>query len=630
MVRWSSATKCMILFAFGVSLLTFSLNQQVSAASKSAPVVKVRPTQITDRGGVTCGYVKTGKQKKSKWQSGTKVSAKKFRAHSDEVRFLTQSLAADNKTSKKAKAANDLVQVRKLEKRISDTRIKLAEIRRKASLGQASCSELTSIRYDTKDVVALAIVEPSTGKGSTSKKSVSAAKINTRPGLVGIVANGKVKNVVESIDNNSQTLSENLSILRTYEAPDGSVIIQYITHPEKCLLSKISVLGGPEECQVFEKDLGSWDGISKVGGYFGDEALDVQFDELGGMYFLASKGDKDCVAVGSTDGGYTAVNTIFSLRDGLLKEMPIAKCAKLMTWSAMSTGGVLYNAFPWGPWTWSDWKVTKWDGTSSTILMEGVDVPANGLQSFPNGDSLISTSRYEIPTNPIERRNVQGATYRYRVNEGLDAWWHYADQNPQFSSELVAGQRCNCNALHPNIRNLIRIGSSLYGTGSIFDSQSPNSSAPESHHIFKLYPVVEIVAPIQGKLYDAPFASGTRQMHQTTDLLAKTDNWFVAAGPNYFSCLTSKIPGNCPASRHFLQAINVTTGASTELQTATNVIGVLSITSPKDGDVAYLQGVRISDGRYMIGTFNGSTATPTISWVETENLNYKYISILKR
>jgi hypothetical protein len=603
-------------------LVTFSVTRDVSAASKNAPAITVKPTQMVARGSITCGYVKTGKQKKLTWQAGTRVSAKKFRPYASEISFLNQLLATQNKTLKKAKSQNKRRQVVSLTKELAETRLRLSRLRSQSSSEKSECAQLTSLRYDTKDVIALAVVAPSSDRGSVSKKSASSANVNTKSGLVGITSNGKAKTIIQPIDARVQGLSENLSVVRTYGAPDGSVITQYAEHPDKCLLGKISPLGGLEECQLFREQLGLYEGIrSGSSGYFGNEASPIQFDESGGIYFVSGKRDYTCSPQAPSAVIYSY--SLFVLSDGKVAGYPLTACATLTTWSVMSTGGVLYNIRPLGAWTWPDVKVMKWDGTTESTLLEGADVTPNGMQSFPNGDTLISLRDYVLLGPPSSYGSVQGATYRYRSIEGLDAWWHYADQNPQFSSESVADQHCNCDAQLPLITNLIRIDSDLYGTGDIFNTQTGG----RTHHIFQLYPQVEVIART-GKIWNRPVAVGTRETLQVSGILAKTKSWFLTAGPNYFWCLPQQIANNgipCVAEQHFIHAINVTTNQVMELQDSTNPVGVLSISSSVTDDVSYIQGIRISDGRHMIGTFSGSSGAPTISWIENQSLNFKYV-----
>jgi hypothetical protein len=170
---------------------------------------------------------------------------------------------------------------------------------------------------------------------------------------------------------------------------------------------------------------------------------------------------------------------------------------------------------------------------------------------------------------------------------------------------------------------LIRIDSDLYGTGDIFNTQT----ASRTHHIFQLYPQVEVIART-GKIWNRPVAVGTRETLQVSGILAKTKSWFLTAGPNYFWCLPQQIANNgipCVADQHFIHAINVTTNQVMELQDSTNPVGVLSISSSVTDDVSYIQGIRISDGRHMIGTFSGSSGAPAISWIENQSLNFVYV-----
>jgi len=629
-----SRTACLI--SAGLLLVTFSATRGVSAASKNAPAITVKPSQITVRGSSVCGYVKTGKQKRASWQSGSRVSSTKFRPHSAEISFITKSLSAQNKALKRAKAAKNRSQIQKSTREIASKRARLAQIRASADVAKTECSKLTSIRYDTKGVVALAVVKerPKNKKKTAKKNSVFGFNTETNTELVGLRANGNVQEVVQSTDESTSNLTERVRVHRTYQAPDGSVVVVYLWHPDDCSLGRISPSGGAEECVLFRSESLAV-GLSGAGQTLGggrsidDVTPTVQFDGSGGMYFTLVRSDLGC---GSTSSTIISV-TVASIVEDVLRVMPTEKCKNITTWTVSQNGDVIVqqNEYLESPTvgTYGNYDVLLWDGSSLSTLMEDVRVSANGLQSFSNGDVLIhlasddsaDTRWWSDPSNA----KTPGPIYRFRRNGGLEAWWHHQSKNPSYATESITDVFCNCSSRIPVLNPLVKVGDNAFAIGRI--GRTIEGSVPHTtFHVFRVYPSVERMTWFgdkTGRTYDYRTKSGTFDSY---DFLAKTDDWFLTGGPSYLSW----IPKRIPYVAFSIRAINSSTFREVDLLDPANPIGLVTIEAARTGDTAVLQGVRISDGKYMLGIFDGNGATPTLKWVETPTLDYQHLSILNR
>jgi hypothetical protein len=562
------------------------------------------------------------------------VSSTKFRPHSAEISFITKSLSAQNKALKRAKTAKNRSQIQKSTREIASTRARLDQVHARADSAKTECSKLTSIRYDTKGVVALAVVKQrKTGKNTAKKKLVELASASANTELVGLKSNGAVQEVVQPIDESTSNLTARVRIHRTYQAPDGSVIVVYLWHPEDCSLGRISPSGGAEECVLFRAESLAV-GLGGAGLTAGSRSTDdvtpsVQFDGSGGMYFNLVRTDLGC---GSRSVTAFSV-TVASLVDDVLRVMPTEKCMNTTTWTVNQDGDVIVqqNEYLDSPsaGTYGNYDVILWNGSSLSTLMEDVRVSANGLQSFSNGDVLIHVASddsadirwWSDPSNA----KTPGPIYRFRRNGGLEAWWHHQSKNPSYATESITDVFCNCSSRLPALNPLVKVGDNAFAIGRI--GRTIEGSAPHTtFHVFRVYPSVERMTWFgdkTGRSYDYRTKSGTFDSY---DFLAKTDDWFLTGGPSYLSW----IPKRIPYVAFSIRAINSSTFREVDLLDPANPIGLVTIEAARTGDTAVLQGVRISDGKYMLGIFDGNGATPTLKWVETPTLDYQHLSILNR
>jgi hypothetical protein len=614
MLRPVGFQKMLFLLASGLLLVTFSFSSSVSASPKNAPAITVKPSQIAVRGSSVCGYVKTGKQKKPSWQSGSRVSSTKFRPHAAEVLFLSKSVKSQNGLLRKAKARKNKSEIQKLTKSITASRARLKQVRARASVAKSQCKKLTSIRYNTKGVVALAVVKerPKTSKKTSKKKKtikkklVSSSIIDANTDLIGLLADGTVQEVLEPVDPGTGDTSNLVNAMGTYQAPDGSIVFTHFSHPDKCLLARIPLEGGIEECLVSSTELPNY---FVVGDSAGFDA--VQFDDVGGIYFTARTTTTSC----ATPGVPASQQDVFRLHDGVLQKVPFATCQRPGFWRAISTGGVVISTFRLtGPGVSDTYRIVAWDLVKLTTLMEDVQISNPvGLQSFANGDVLIQIFNDESNDKRWSGgRQSQGMTYRFNAETGLKPWWHYEDQDPEYSSESIANVFCNCDAQLPLMRKLLRAGNDLYGVGYI---------GGNTQHIFQLYPKVERLAFIGG-------AGNEGQV----DFFTKTDDWFIVGGRDYFGIFGdpnywSKI-SQPPINE--IRAVHATTGQQVVLHDPSAPVGLFSVIAAPSGNTATLNGVRVSDGQFVLGIFDGTGATPTLNWIETEPLEYQQISVLYR
>lgn len=600
MFHWVRCIKGLTIVVSSLLLVTFSATQDVTAASKSAPLVIVAPSQIAVHGDTVCGYVQVGKQKKPTWQPGTRVSARKFRPYSLEIEYLKNSLSANKKALAEARAKKDPARIRKTTREIVKARTRLGAVRQNVSRDKAKCSRITSLQFNTKNVVALAVVDKKTTK--TNKSSAGVATSSTATTLVGLTMAGKTHQVITSAD-----LRNYVQVTGTYQSPSGSLIIVYYAHPNDCLLGEIAVSGGAELCLLYRKQMEDGTRILRDGDLLGTSPA-VQFDNEGGVYFTAVKLAEPC----SAPGPKFFVPVVHRVKNGVLEVMPHEKCRYIWSWAAIRTGGALVQLYKEPRTDPRDLQIVKWNGQEVSPILEGGQTDPDGLQGFSNGDTLI---HLDFDLSP-DRSPAAGATYLYRADQPLKTWWHKTNQNPMFMPDDVIAGICDCVVDFSRIETLLRRGETLFGIGTISRFTPPEPVFMYSTHIFKMYPQVEVVAQI----------GGVSTKPGREDFLVKTDNWFLTAGRGFYSC-TKTDP--CDSSSHVIRAVNTTTFQETVLSTSSNGVAVTSIESSQSGDTALFQGIRLSDKKPVMALFDGATS-PQLTWVEIPQFTIYHTTLVNR
>jgi hypothetical protein len=73
--------------------------------------------------------------------------------------------------------------------------------------------------------------------------------------------------------------------------------------------------------------------------------------------------------------------------------------------------------------------------------------------------------------------------------------------------------------------------------------------------------------------------------------------------------------------------IDITDNAYTILTQASDGIGVLTFSKQTDGNLVFVQAIRKSDGKYLLGIIDEQAKI--VRWSEVSNLSYRYLVAVK-
>jgi hypothetical protein len=584
-----------------VGLVVFVLGSAFpSVAEGSAikpPTRSVVASRVVTTKGVTCAYLrKSGKPKglKNSWVAGTRTGKKSFTVHADAAAFYK---------SKGRKFRPQYVAAKK--RTVTESK---------------TCGRLTSLKFKTKGFVAMGLSEQ-----SITTKGVQSSGLKTSPiaGLYGITETGSVAGVISPVDpsDNKEVLAT--KIVKSYQAPDGSIYTQYSSHPNLCLVGRVLAILESEECVVVSKDLPKGFQIGDGGGKGNETTELIQFDNIGNVYLNLFGVNRSSVTPECMVKVRDRATNMVIARDlimvisttGVKNLMPNDACLFIIqSWAPLQSGGILYSMG--GSVQPGDKegvaRVLKWRDGNSTLVKSGVSLTANGIQSMPGGKTLINVFDSAPEVFPREH-TVQGGIFLYDdATDSLTTWFHYADQSPTFAHENLDSIHCDCVTQLALFQPLAATNGTLYGVGSLGDT-SPQpvvgDRRRDTSYLWKLYPSVTPLVAVpripSGKSYS--YAAAT-----TKSVVLASDGW-------------NRSDARCECS---MELIDLETFAVTNLLKPTEGLAVLSLAASEDGSQIVAQAIRTVDKNYFIGVVDSINGV--VKWAPTGIINYRWMLPLSK
>ena len=555
-------------------------------ATIKPPTRSVVASRVITIKGVTCAYLrKSGKPKglKNSWVAGTRTGKKSFTVHADAAafykskgrKFRPQYIAAKKRTTTESK----------------------------------TCGRLTSLKFKTKGFVAIGLSEQ-----SVTTKRVQSFGLKTSPiaGLYGITETGAVAGVISAVDASDNTEVIATKIVKSYQAPDGSIYTQYSSHPNLCLVGRVLATLESEECIVVSSDLPDGFRIGDAGGYANETTELIQFDNIGNVYLNLFGVTSECM-VNGTGRGRDLIMVVAST--GVKNLMPNDLCRfTIGSWAPLQGGGILYSmGLSVQPGHEAGVaRVLKWRDGNTTLVKSGVSLTANGIQPMPGGKTLINVFDSAPEVFPRELI-VQGGIFLYDdATDSLTNWFHYADQAPTFAHENLDSIHCDCVTQLPLFQPLAATNGTLYGVGSLMDT-SPQPVVGDrrraTSYLWKLYPSVTplVAVPWSTSGQNYSYAAATLK-----SVVLASDAW-------------NRSDARCECS---MELIDLETLAVTNLLKPTDGLAVLSLAASEDGSQIVAQAIRTVDKNYFIGVvdlINGS-----VKWAPTGTISYRWMLPLSK
>ena len=569
------------VFRIGIAaLLVGSTFPSVAEAAAIRPPTKsVVASKVVTTKGVTCAYIrKSGKPKglKNSWVAGTRVGKKSFTVHADAAAFY------------KSKG-------RKF-------RTKYIAAKKRASLESKTCGRLTSLRFKTKGFVAIGLSEQ-----TVTTKRVQSSGLKSAPiaGLYGITESGTVAGVISPFDALENTEVLKTQIVKSYQAPDGSIYTQYSSHPNFCLVGRVVAALESEECIVVSSDLPIGFRIGDAGGYANETTELIQFDNIGNVYLNLFGVSSECMVNGV---GRTRDLIMMVASTGTKSLMPNDSCRfTIGSWAPLRSGGILFSMGLSVQPGHEDGiaRVLKWRDGDTSLIKSGVSLTWNGIQPMPGGKTLINVFDSAPEVFPGERTD-QGGIFLYDdSDDSLTTWFHYADRSPTFAHENLDSIHCDCTTQLPLFQPLAAANGSLYGVGNLGDTSPPPLTGfrRSKNYLWSLYP---LVAP----LVEVPWSPSGQSYSYSA---ATSKSVVLASNPVGVSRT------ECACS---MELINLESLVVTNLLKPKDGLAVLSLASSEDGSQIVAQAIGTTDQKFYIGVVD--SANGLLKWAPTSNINYRW------
>jgi hypothetical protein len=488
-------------------------------------------------------------------------------------------------------------------------------------LGDSACKRLTGLKFRTRGFVGFAVADMSLKKSKRSVSKASTAKVAIA-GLYGVTPTGTTASVISaitSIDTSDVALTR---INRVYQAPDGSIVIYYLTHPNDCFIGRIRVGEVFETCILLRSDLPQGATISDGLSQLGDETEVVQFDEVGGVYALLVV---PATFLGCQNESSEYASTILRIEgDGTQTIMRHPRCRSgILSWTTLDSGGVFMaqHCFTLVDSSCHPGILSIWDGTNYEVLMDGVLNSPNGIQSMPDGKIVVLVHSYG-PSRPLMAEWSQGGVLVYEAStKSFTNWLHLRANSPRFAVEDIFAA-CECRPGTVYVSGGTSNGQAVFGvmSGAVV-SRVPGFE----------FPVVRSF-PIAARIYPEPkmltmSAEVMSRMNSTTVGIA-TEKSYIIAGPSYATCqLSQRLHNWIPCESEQMGLIDIADNSYTILTRASDGIGVLTFSKQTDGNLVFVQAIRKSDGKYLLGIIDEQAKI--VRWSEVSNLSYRYLVAVK-
>lgn len=584
----------------GILILTATLVPVTSASgSSSFPLSqKVPASLVRTYRGTTCAYLPNTNPMiglKHIWMSGTLKSG---------GRFTTDKSVADSLKARGKRFAS------KYRTAIERQRV-----------GTNVCKRFTGLKFRTRGFVGFALAETSVKKKKRSVSAASTAKVAIA-GLYGVTSTGKTASVISAITPIDNSIVALTRINRVYQAPDGSIVIHYSVHPNDCLIGRIELDENFETCILLRSDLPESASISSGLSQVGDETEVIQFDEIGSLYIALDIYSK---FLNCRDVAPQWSSTILRIeRNGTQTTMRHSRCSSgILSWTALDTGGVfMAQNCPNSVDTTCNYGIlSQWDGYIYEELMDGVFISPNGIQSMPDGKIVVLVHSFG-PNRPLMVQWSQGGVLVFdTATKTFTNWLHLRANDPRFAVEDVFSA-CACRPGTVYVSGGTSSGRAVFGIMSgMIESRVPGFEFP----VIKSFPIVARIYPAPKMLTMS--AEVMSRMNTTTVGIA-TERSYIVAGPSYVTCrLAQERYKWIPCESEQMGLIDLADNSYTILTQASDGIGVLTFSRQTDNNLVFVQAIRKSDGKYLLGIIDEQNKS--VRWSEVSDLPYRYLVAVK-